>query len=429
MTQTRDKSAALYARAETLMPGGVNSPVRAFGAVDGTPVFFKSAKGAEVETADGDTVVDFCMGFGPQILGHADERIVQAVAEAAAGGMSYGACHAGEADLAERVLAGFPWAGKVRLVNSGTEAVLTAVRLARGVTGRNKIVKFNGGYHGHLDAMLVKAGSGLATQGIASSAGVSASVAADTLVADLDDRESVEALFKAHGDDIAAVVIEPLPANNGLLIQRPAFLQFLRDITTKHGAMLVFDEVISGFRLHYGGMGDLVDVTPDIVTLGKIIGGGAPVGALIATADTMNHLAPLGPVYQAGTLSGNPLAVAAGITTLDILRTTDGPDGDIYARLEAFGQRVEDKIAAAALPNFQVVRKGSLMWFYFSDEDAPRRADHIDANIATRFSALHRALLGEGLYLPPSAYEVAFLSSAHTDAHIDRLIAAVQKHA
>ncbi|MDP6935476.1 MAG: glutamate-1-semialdehyde 2,1-aminomutase, partial [Myxococcota bacterium] len=411
------RSEELFLRARTKLPGGVNSPVRAFNSVGGTPIFFERAEGSAILDADGRRFVDFCMSWGPLILGHGHERVVSAVHAAVERGLSYGACHAGEGDLAERILRGFPWAEQVRMVSSGTEAVMTALRLARGVTGRSHVLKFEGGYHGHSDGLLVKAGSGLATQAIATSAGIPPEIASTTLVCPLGDLASVEQVFDQMGDRLAAVVIEPLPANNGLLVQDPRFLQGLRELCSRAGAMLVFDEVISGFRLQYGGYGAMVGVKPDLVTLGKVIGGGMPIGAIVGPRETMENLAPTGPVYQAGTLSGNPVSVAAGCATLDVLEQT-AP----YEALDSLGARLEEGLTG--LRGLQVVRQGSIVWLYLS-EGRPDRADAIDGAIVDRFARLHGGLLEQGYYLPPSAFEVLFLSSAHTDSDVDGLVGAV----
>jgi len=416
MPFSRKESIALFSKACSLIPGGVNSPVRAFKSVGGTPVFFKRALGAEVWDEDGNKYLDFCQSWGPLILGHAHPRVVEAVCEAASAGLSYGACHKREIDLVELILLGCPGFDMVRLVNSGTEAVMTALRLARGASGRDLVVKFAGGYHGHSDALLVKAGSGLVTAGVADSAGIPASVAATTIVANFDDVEGLERLFEKQGDRIAAVIIEPLPANNGLLIQRKEFLARLRELTQLHGAFLIFDEVISGFRLHFGGYYSLLGITPDIVTLGKIIGGGMPVGAIVGTRVVMSHLAPIGPVYQAGTLSGNPVSLAAGIATLNVLKN-EAPYGD----LESLGAHFMTYLQKNGLRNAEAIRVGSIIWPYFDNGDKPRRPDRISPNAVKRYNAIYWKMLEAGYYLPPSAYEVLFLSAAHTREHIEGL--------
>ena len=416
----RSRSSQLFDQACGRIPGGVNSPVRAFGHVGGTPVYFAEAEGSSVVDVDGNKYVDFCQSWGPLILGHSRPEVIAAVQEAAPRGLSYGAVHEGEVTLAGLILDGFPEFDRVRAVSSGTEAVMTALRLARGATGRDLVVKFAGGYHGHVDTMLVKAGSGLATHAISSSAGVPEALAATTLVAELDDEESVKALFDAHGDRIAAVIIEPMPANNGLLLQRDDFLRFLRDITTSHGALLIFDEVISGFRLRYGGYGQQVGVTPDLVTLGKIVGGGMPIGALVGPAGIMDNLSPLGPVYQAGTLSGNPVSLAAGIKTLEILR-----DEDPYPALDALGAALVNRLEASGKPEARAVRQGSIVWLHLDTAPFPRNPDAIADGVTTRFKGIYSSLLERGFYLPPASVEVLFVSAAHTEAEVHGLADAV----
>ena len=415
----RPRSERLYARAQELMPGGVNSPVRAFGAVGGTPVFFAGAAGSRVQDADGHDYIDFCQSWGPLILGHADPDVVGAVQRAAARGLSFGACHAAEAELAELILAGYPDAERVRLMSSGTEAVMTALRIARGATGRPLILKFEGGYHGHHDSLLVKAGSGLATTGLASSAGVPETVAAATVVARLDDEESVSAAFAAHGSDIAATILEPIPANNGLLPQRPEFLDHVAAATRSAGALLIADEVITGFRLRYGASAAAERLQPDLVTLGKIIGGGMPIGAVAGSARLLELLAPAGPVYQAGTLSGNPLSVAAGCATLQALA-----DPQRYAALEELGASLEQSIGTAAVPGLRLIRCGSMLWPYFAPGQ-PRAAHQIAQPAIGRFNRAYAGFLERGLYLPPSGYEVGFLATAHTDAECSALAKAL----
>jgi glutamate-1-semialdehyde 2,1-aminomutase len=383
-------------------------------------VFVRDASGGRFTDEDGNEYVDFCLSWGPLILGHAHPAVVEAVRSAAGRGLSYGACHRAESDLAGRILDAFPAMERVRMVSSGTEAVMTALRIARGATGRPSILKFEGGYHGHSDALLVKAGSGLATFGTSSSLGVPESFARDTIVVPLDDEEALEEAFRSHGGRIACAIVEPLPGNNGLLEQRPAWLARLRALTREHGALLVLDEVISGFRLRYGGYGDMVGVEADLVTLGKIIGGGMPVGAVAGPARLMSHLSPDGGVYQAGTLSGNPVAMAAGIATLDALR-----DGGAYERLEALGRVLDGAVAreAAGRPWMRARRLGSLAWFHLDDVELPRRADAISPRAVERFNAAYHALLDEGIYLPPSAYELAFLCTEHSTEDVGRLVA------
>lgn len=417
------RSVELFQRACDLMPGGVNSPVRAFRSVGGTPVMIKHAKGAEFTDVDGNRYVDFCLSWGPLILGHAAPEVIEAVQQAVGEGLSFGAPHAREVQLAERVLAAYPEMQRVRFTSSGTEAVMSALRLARGVTGRPLVLKFEGCYHGHVDSLLVKAGSGLVTQGQSDSAGIPPQIAALTLVVPLDDEEALEAAFATHGSELAAAIIEPMPANNGLLLQRDAFLKKLRELCDRHGALLIFDEVISGLRLRYGGYGHETGIRPDLVTLGKIVGGGMPVGAFLGSAQVMEQLAPLGPVYQAGTLSGNPVAMAAGRACLDELA-----NGNAYAHLEALGRQLDERFAAiqARVPWFRWVRKGSVFWLHLSTQEMPRRADRIDPASAARYRALHGKLLDRGVYLAPSAFEVGFLSTAHSSQEIDRLADALE---
>jgi glutamate-1-semialdehyde 2,1-aminomutase len=339
---------------------------------------------------------------------------VDAVEAALRKGTSFGATTPLEVELAEFVVSKVGPMEKVRFVSSGTEAVMSAIRLARGFTGRDKIVKFNGCYHGHSDYLLVKAGSGLATLGKPSSAGVPADFTGHTLTSDLDDRESVEKLFSKFGDEIACVIIEPIPANNGLLLQRGDFLQFLRAVTEKHGALLLFDEVISGFRIGWGGAAEKYGIAPDLMTFGKVIGGGLPVGAFGGRADVMDRLAPLGPVYQAGTLSGNPVAMAAGLATLQYLERENG-----YDRLDRLGKHFEKALMKhLAGMTYSLVREGSIIWLVFQ-ASAPRRADHIETAAIDRFNRLHRPILDRGVYLPPSGYEVMFVSLAHSIDMLD----------
>ena len=410
-------SKQLFNRALSLIPGGVNSPVRAFKHVGGTPLFMKSAAGSSITDVDDNRYVDFCMSWGPLILGHANLKVIEAVEKAAKDGLSYGACHQREVDIADLLLSGFKGFERIRLMSSGTEAVMTALRLARAATGREYIVKFEGGYHGHSDGMLVKAGSGLATQGIASSAGVLADVAKATLVAPFDDEEAVESLFKQYRDRIAALIIEPLPANNGILVQRREFIEFLREITQKFGTLLIFDEVISGFRLHFGGYGQLVGVDPDLVTLGKVIGGGMPIGAVVGKAELMDSLSPLGEVYQAGTLSGNPVSLAAGLATLQTLAAEP-----IYQKLESLGKHFDSCLAKTGLNYTRSQRVGSIIWLYFDEGELPRRHDTISGRAITRFKKIYWKLLEDGYYLPPSAYEVLFISSAHSLEEIEAFV-------
>lgn len=417
-------SKKLFARASQILPGGVDSPVRAFKSVGGKPVYFQSASGSDVIDVDGNHYVDFCLSWGPLILGHSDPAVIAAVTQIAPHGLTYGACHPAEVQMAQTLVAAFPGAEMARLVSSGTEAVMTALRLARGATGRPLIVKFEGGYHGHADALLVKAGSGLITHADpgaeASSAGVPKEIAQLTVTLPFADLDAVRSLFAHHGARIAAIIIEPLPANNGLLVQTAEFLHGLREVTTQHGALLIFDEVISGFRLHYGGYGALVGVQPDLTTLGKIVGGGLPLGAIVGPRRILELLAPVGPVYQAGTLSGNPLSIAAGLATLRTLQ-----DLAIYRRLDHLGAYLEHKLQATGIEWLRGQRQGSVFWPYFAQGPLPTRADTIDPLAVARFNNLYHHVLQSGFYLPPSAYEVLFLSAAHTEAQLDGLVAAL----
>ncbi len=412
----------LLARSRQVMPGGVSSPVRAFGAVPGDPPLVAKGAGATVTDVEGRRYIDMVGSWGPLILGHAHPRVVAAVEAAVRDGMTFGATCPGEIALAERILERYPLADRVRFTSSGTEACMSAVRLARGATGRSRIVKFDGCYHGHADPLLVKGGSGLATFGTPSSAGVPEAFTALTEVLPLDDVAAAEQLFAEKGDEIALVAIEPLPANAGLLVQRLEFLQHLRELTTQHGALLLFDEVISGFRVGPGGMTQRTGITPDLVTVGKIVGGGMPVGAYLGPAALMDQLTPDGPVYQAGTLSGNPVAMAAGIATLDVL-SEDGT----YERLDELGARLqaglERGLAQAGVPG-TVARVGSILWLCLQDGETPRAFHKIRPESAERYGRLHRAMLDRGVWMAPSAYEVAFVSTAHDEASIDAVIAA-----
>jgi len=415
MNRPLAKSVAAYDEACQLIPGGVNSPVRAFRSVGGTPVYFRRGRGSRFWDLDGNEYIDFCLSWGPLILGHAFPRVVQAVQQAAEDGLSYGACHERELELARSALQAFPEMEEIRFVNSGTEAVMTALRLARGATARPLILKFEGCYHGHSDSLLVKAGSGLATAAISGSAGVPEMIASQTLVAPLDAPEVWKEMFRSYGSRIAAAIIEPLPANNGLLEQARENLSLIRQLTQEQGTLLIFDEVISGFRLHYGGYYQKIGITPDLVTLGKIIGGGMPVGAVAGKRRLMELLAPVGKIYQAGTLSGNPVALAAGIATLDELK-----DPGIYERLEKLGAVFDDELApyAQKTPWLRWRRLGSMLWFHLAEGPIPRRADQIHPEAILRFKRIFLPLLQQGFYMPPSAYEIFFLCVAHTEEEV-----------
>jgi glutamate-1-semialdehyde 2,1-aminomutase len=413
------ESTRLFAAAQRLIPGGVNSPVRAFRGVGGEPFCVARAEGARLWDVDGRAYIDYVGSWGPLILGHAAPAVVEAVAAAAARGTSYGAPTAGEVDMAEAITAAYPSIEMVRLVSSGTEAAMSAIRVARGATGRDLLVKFDGCYHGHADSLLVKAGSGAATLSIPDSRGVPAALAALTVTAPFNDIQAVRALFDAHGAAIAAVIVEPVAGNMGVVPPAPGFLEGLRELCTRHGAVLIFDEVITGFRVAYGGAQALYGVRPDLTCLGKIIGGGLPVGAYGGREDLMRHVAPLGGVYQAGTLSGNPLAVAAGLATIRALGRAD-----VYARLDALGLRLAEGLAAgarAAGVTATVNRVGSMLTAFFAagpitDYARARRSD------TERYARFFHAMRERGVYFAPSQFEAAFVSLAHTDADIDATV-------
>lgn len=410
-------SVAWMARAQRVLPGGVSSPVRAFGAVGGTPLVYRRGEGVELEDVDGGSYVDFVCSWGPLILGHAHPEVRAAIHAAVDRGTTFGAPGEAEIELAELIVGMYPGLEQVRFTSSGTEATMSAIRVARGATGRDAIVKFAGCYHGHADHLLVEAGSGLVTFGHPSSAGVPAAFARETIVLPLDDIEAMTALLQREGHRIAAVIIEPVPANNGLLLQRDAFLRALRAETERSGTLLIFDEVISGFRLARGGAAELYGITPDLATFGKIIGGGLPVGAFGGSRDVMRHLAPLGPVYQAGTLSGNAVAMAAGLATLRLLEREDA-----WRKLEETGAALEAALTPvltqAPIPA-QLVRIGSLFWTCLQDGPPPRSAAAVDPGASNRYRPVFHALLRRGVAVAPSAYEVGFLSLAHTPAHIE----------
>ncbi len=415
---SREKSAELYEKAKTYFPGGVNSPVRAFKSVYGTPLFIEKGNGCHIWDADGNQFIDFCCSWGPLILGHNHPKVFERVKEVMQKGMSFGAPTALENELAELITKNNKYIQKLRFVSSGTEAVMSAIRLARGYTKRDKILKFEGCYHGHSDSLLVKAGSGLVTFGETSSAGVPKSFADETIVVALNDREAVAKAFEEFKDQIAAIIIEPVPANNGLLLQEKEYLQFLRDICTKNGTLLMFDEVISGFRLGFEGAAGHYQITPDIVTYGKIIGGGMPVGCYGASAEIMGMVSPDGGVYQGGTLSGNPVAMAAGIAQLtELLRS--GFYRDLNKKAGEFTEAIQ-RFTTAKNYKFKVYGIGSMFWFAFTDNEAIRRADEIDATSMEKFKKLHRELLNRGVYLGPSGYEVGFISSTHTKIELEK---------
>ena len=418
-------SEELFSRASALMPGGVNSPVRAFGSVGGTPRFITKAKGVTLTDADGNTYLDAIGSWGPMILGHAHPEVVAAVQRAAADGTSFGAPTGREVALAEEVLKRYPGCERVRFVNSGTEATMSALRVARGATGRDYIVKFAGNYHGHADGLLVAAGSGALTTGVPSSAGVPADTAKTTLVAQYNDLASVRELFTARPDDIAAVILEPVVGNMGVVMPTPEFLAGLRDVTREHGALLIADEVMTGFRLARGGALERFDLDADLVCWGKIIGGGLPVGAYGGKARYMEQVSPIGKVYQAGTLSGNPLAMAAGLATFAAMDAAP----DLYEVLEARGAQLEAGLKAAAAANGVPVtlnRVGSMITVFFTDQPVTDFESASTTDTA-QFRRWFHGLLDRGVYWPASAYEAAFLSYAHTEADISAMIGAANE--
>lgn len=420
------RSKKLFRRATRKIPGGVNSPVRAWKAVGGVPLFIALGRGSSVVDADGKRYVDYVGSWGPLILGHAHPRIVQTVRRRAAGGMTFGAPTAAEADLAELVSESVPSIEKLRLVSSGTEATMSAIRLARAYTGRTKIIKFDGCYHGHSDGLLVKAGSGVATLGLPDSPGVPRGFTRETLVAKYNDLNSVDKAFDRFPDSIAAVIVEPICGNLGVIKPEASFLAGLRDITRRKGALLIFDEVITGFRVALGGAQEIFRIRPDLTCLGKILGGGLPLAAFGGRREIMDLLAPLGPVYQAGTLSGNPLAVSAGITTLKLL---DGHG--VYDRLNAKGAYLEQGFLDV-LRRFSVRgtinRVGSMMTMFFGADHVTKaeEARHADANL---FANFFHAMLAQGVYLPPSQFEAMFVSLAHSTADLKKTIAAFSRWA
>ena len=419
----RSRSEALFAEALKHIPGGVNSPVRGFRAVGGTPFFAASASGARVTDVDGNTYIDYVGTWGPAILGHAALPIIRAIQSTAERGTSFGIPHAQEVTMAQRVKSLVPSVEKVRFCNSGTEATMSAIRLARGFTGRDLIVKFDGCYHGHSDGLLVKAGSGALTLGCPDSAGVPAEVARQTLVLPFNDPEALRRVFELHDRQLAAVILELVPANAGLYLPKPGYLELLRQLTRDHGSVLIADEVMTGFRLGPAGAQGVFGLTPDLSCFGKIIGGGLPVGAFGGRAEIMDQLAPLGPVYQAGTLSGNPLAMAAGLAALDALQSSDA-----WNRLEAVGSELEQGmvgVAKAAQIPMQFQRIGSMFCGYFTEHPVWNLADAMRSD-RTRFARFFHGMLDRGVYLAPSQFEAGFISTAHTSAEIEATIRAAE---
>jgi len=426
MARTLDQSRALQKRAEQLIPGGVNSPVRAFRSVGSEPPFLVRGKGAHVWDADGNRYVDYVGSWGPLILGHADPEVIEAIIKAARNGTSFGASTPSEADLAELVIEAFPAIEKVRFVSSGTEATMSAIRLARAATGRKMIVKFEGCYHGHSDALLVKAGSGVATLGIPGSAGVPEEFVEFTLALPYNDVSAIQAAFSKFQDQIAGVIVEPVVGNMGCVLPTPGYLQALRIITERDGALLIFDEVMTGFRVAFGGASELYNVRPDLTTLGKIIGGGLPVGAYGGPAKLMDMIAPVGPVYQAGTLSGNPLAMAAGIATLCQLKANRE---EFYRQLdEMSGKLVAGVLEAAKEAGVAMTanRVGSMFTFFFTERQVTDWESASTCDTA-KFGRFHGAMMDAGVWLPPSQFEAAFLSIAHTEGDLDDTLAAARE--
>lgn len=417
------KSAELFQTAKNLFPGGVNSPVRAFRSVGGTPVFIDRGKGSHIWDADGAEYVDYCCSWGPLILGHANDTVLQAVYETMQNGTSFGAPTRLENELATLILKNIPFLERIRFVSSGTEAVMSAIRLARGYTGRSKILKFEGCYHGHADSLLVKAGSGLVTFGNSSSAGVPEAFVNETITVPLNNPEAVQQAFDMYQDQIACVIIEPVPANNGLLLQHQSFLQLLRDLCDKHGSLLLFDEVINGFRIGFTGAAGYYGIVPDLVTYGKIIGGGFPVGAYAGKLQVMSCISPEGNVYQAGTLSGNPVAMRAGIAQL-----SQCLQPGFYETLEKKTHYLIEGIKkVSTVKPFRIHTIGSIFWLAFSDLEHIRNADEIDPASMQVFRQLYHALLANGVYMGPSGYEVGFVSAAHTYDDLDFTINAFAK--
>ncbi len=415
-TFTRARSGELFEEAKTYFPGGVHSPVRAFKSVQGPPIFFQKGEGCHLYDVDNQKFVDFCCSWGPLILGHCPPSVVQRVQETVANGMSFGTPTPHDNLIGKLMLENHRYIEMVRFVSSGTEAVMSAVRLARGVTGRNKIIKFEGCYHGHVDSLMVKAGSGLVTFGISTSAGIPESFVKETIVVPLADPEALETALRQHAGDVACVIIEPIPANNGLLLQDLDFLQFLREKTREYGVLLIFDEVISGFRVGFEGAAGLYNIQPDILTFGKIIGGGMPVGAYAASREIMEHVAPVGPVYQAGTLSANPVAMAAGFATLTEL-LKPGFYENLASKTRRFTGRLQEFCDQRGY-DITFPSVGSIFWPTFTRQRI-RRSDEIDGARMEFFKKMHLECLKRGVYFGPSGYEVGFISAAHTDADLD----------
>ncbi len=421
-----DKSEELFERAKKVSPGGVHSPVRGFRGVGGIPRFIQSANGSRLTDVDGNQYIDFCMSWGPLLFGHQDPEVSESVRAALSRGWSYGTAEPYSLELAEFIAREIPWVEKVRFVNSGTEAVMAALRLARAATGKNKILKFDGCYHGHVDSMLTKAGSGLAEMASPDSAGVTKSTAEDTIVVKLNDFNAVQKAFELHAKEIAAIIVEPVPANNGLLPHADGFLKSLREITKKYNALLIFDEVITGFRVALGGMAARENIRPDIVTYGKIIGGGFPVGAYGGRSDLMEMIAPLGSVYQAGTLSANPVAMCAGLAMVQKIKR-DQPYSKLENQTEKLCSEMESLIKKHKKP-IKVQRNSSMFWCVMDRVNVSmvRSIDEIPADQKANYAKAFHTMLNKGIYMAPSGYEVSFLSTAHTDSDLNRFLEAFE---
>lgn len=414
----------LFEEAKRYLPGGVNSPVRAFRSVNGSPLFIKKGKGCRIWDEDDNEFIDFCCSWGPLILGHANDSVLSKVTEVMNNGTSFGAPNRYETQLARMIVDHHRYIEKIRFVNSGTEAVMSAIRLARGYTGRTKVIKFEGCYHGHVDSLMVKAGSGLATLGTSTSAGIPSGFIEETIVLPLNDKAALQTVMNEQGQDIACIIVEPIPANNGLLLQDKEFLLFLREVCDASGTLLFFDEVISGFRVGFEGASGYYDIQPDLLSFGKIIGGGFPVGAYGGSEELMRHISPDGPVYQAGTLSGNPVAMAAGLAQLEkcllpgFYESLEQHTAQLVATVNAYAQ---EKGYA-----FHMFHMGSIFWFSFSAADHVRRADEIAPDSGERFKQFYDTLLANGVYVGPSSYEVGFLSSAHTEEDLSQAAQAMK---
>lgn len=424
MTYSIKRSESLFEKTLQMFPGGVHSPVRAFKSVGGTPVFMDHGKGCRITDVDGHTYIDFCNSWGPLILGHCHPRVMEKVRQTIEKGLTFGTPHELSYQLGKTILDHHRFIEMIRFVSSGTEAVMSAIRLARGVTGRNKIIKFEGCYHGHADSLLVKAGSGLATLGTSTSAGIPTSFIAETIVLPLADPEILEQTIHKHREDVAAIIIEPVPANNGLLLQDEDYLRRMRELCTQHGILLIWDEVISGFRLGFEGAAGYYDIAPDILTFGKIVGGGMPVGAYAASREIMSHIAPVGSVYQAGTLSANPVSMAAGLATLEVCL-----EEGFYQRLEDntryFTSGLQEILNDSGVPA-HIQSIGSVFWIAFSDSRI-QKADDIDPASMEFYKKLHLHLLKNGVYFGPSGYEVGFISDAHTRDDLDQTLSVIKK--